>query len=271
MGGSQPDPGPSLAAGTPVASPGATIGTLKPTAAAEGLGRVYLVGAGPGAPDLLTLRAAHLLARADVVFTDALVHPDTISLASRAQIVFVGKRAGAPSSKQADINRLLIEAAHRHACVVRLKGGDPMVFGRAQEEIDALRQAGIAFEVVPGVTAALAASAELRRPLTQRARSRHFVMVTPKHADGTPENDWVRPIVDADAAAVYMGGASIAKIAAALVRAGRPDTTPVILAHSVSLPEARYVSSTLGVVAGGGIDVATPVLVLIGETFGDPA
>lgn len=233
--------------------------------------RVYLVGAGPGAPDLLTLRALKLLEQADVVLTDALVHPDTLSLATRAQIVFVGKRAGIPSPNQAEINRMLVEAAQRHGCVVRLKGGDPMVFGRAQEEIDALREAGIGFEVVPGVTAVLAASAELKRPLTQRARSRHFVMVTPKHADGTPENDWVRPIVDADAAAVYMGGAATTEIAAALLRAGRPAATPVILARNVSLPDAEYLESTLGEVAEGRATMGGPVLILIGETFGQHA
>ncbi|MFZ4499669.1 MAG: uroporphyrinogen-III C-methyltransferase [Burkholderiales bacterium] len=232
------------------------------------IGRVYLVGAGPGAPDLLTLRAAHVLAQADVVLTDALVHPDTLSLATRAQIVFVGKRAGIPSPKQADINRMLIDAARRYRSVVRLKGGDPMVFGRAQEEIDALRDAGIAFEVVPGVTAALAASAELQRPLTQRARSRHFVLVTPKYADGAPPNDWVRPIIDADAAAVYMGGAAVGEIGQALLRAGRPGTTPVILARNVSLPDAEYVHSTLAEVAAGQVTVQAPVLILIGETFG---
>lgn len=232
-------------------------------------GRVYLVGAGPGAPDLLTLRAARLLEQADVVLADALVHPDTLALAHRATIIPVGKRAGVPSPKQTEINRLLVDAAREHACVVRLKGGDPMVFGRAQEEIDALRAAGVEFEVVPGVTAVLAASAELRRPLTQRARSRHFVMVTPKHAEGTPANDWVRPIVDADAAAVYMGGAAVGEIAEALLRAGRPPSTPVVLAQNVSLPDARYVDATLGEVASGAVTAAAPVLILIGETFGD--
>ena len=241
------------------------------TAQGPGTGRVYLVGAGPGAPDLLTLRALRLLEQADLVLTDALVHPDTLSLATRAQIVFVGKRAGVPSPRQVDINRMLVEAARRHACVVRLKGGDPMVFGRAQEEIDALKAAGIDYEVVPGVTAVLAASAELKRPLTQRARSRHFVMVTPKHADGTPENDWVRPIVDADAAAVYMGGAAVIDIAAALLRAGRPADTPVILARNVSLPDADYLESTLGEVAAGRAAMGGPVLILIGDTFGAQA
>lgn len=234
-------------------------------------GRVYLVGAGPGAPDLLTLRALRLLEQADVVLTDALVHPDTLALATRATLVMVGKRAGQPSPKQAEINRLLVAAAHEHRCVVRLKGGDPMVFGRAQEEIDALITADIDFEVVPGITAALAASAELRQPLTQRARSRHFVMVTPKQADDSPPNDWARPIVDADAAAVYMGGADVAHIAQVLLDAGRSADTPVVLAHKVSLPDADYRRATLAEVASGTVAAPVPVLILIGETFRVPS
>ena len=122
-------------------------------------GTVYLVGAGPGAPDLLTLRAARLLEHADIVFFDALVHPDTIALAARAEKIAVGKRCGRHLTAQRFINKRLIDAAQRHALVVRLKGGDPMLFGRAQEEIDALHEAGVQVEVVPGITAALAACA----------------------------------------------------------------------------------------------------------------
>ena len=133
-------------------------------------GTVYLIGAGPGAPDLLTLRAARLLERAQIVFHDALVHPETLALAERAEKIAVGKRCGAHSTAQRFINKRLIDAAKKHAIVVRLKGGDPMLFGRAQEEIDALRTAGIPVEVVPGVTAALAASAQLGR-LAQSAWS----------------------------------------------------------------------------------------------------
>ena len=116
---------------------------------------VYLVGAGPGAPDLLTLRAARLLEQADIVFYDALVHPDTIALAARAQKVAVGKRCGKHSTVQQFINKRLVDAAKRYPVVVRLKGGDPMMFGRAQEEIAALEEAGVECEVVPGITAAL--------------------------------------------------------------------------------------------------------------------
>ncbi len=138
-------------------------------------GKVYLVGAGPGAPDLLTLRAAEILKRADVVFHDALVHPRTLELAARARKFAVGKRSGRHSTAQKFINKRLVDAARGHKIVVRLKGGDPTLFGRVQEEIDALRAAGIDFEIVPGVTAATAASAELGVSLTRRGFARHVV------------------------------------------------------------------------------------------------
>src|SRR6266478_2923943 len=147
-------------------------------------GVVYLVGAGPGAPDLLTLRAAKLLEKADIVFHDALVHPDTIALAPRAEKVAVGKRCGKHSTAQKFINKRLADAAAKHAVVVRLKGGDPMLFGRAQEEIEALEAAGIRFEVVPGVTAALAACAVLGISLTHRGSVRSVAFVTPRVGDG---------------------------------------------------------------------------------------
>src|SRR5262245_11978640 len=123
-------------------------------------GKVYLVGAGPGAPDLLTLRAAEVLKRADVVFHDALVHPDVLAVAARAEKIAVGKRCGRFATAQQFINKRLVDAARKHPVVVRLKGGDPMLFGRAQEEIAALEAARVPFEVVPGVTSALAAAAE---------------------------------------------------------------------------------------------------------------
>src|SRR6195256_2322328 len=123
------------------------------------MGKVYLVGAGPGAPDLLTLRAAEILKRADMVFHDALVHPQTLALAARARKILVGKRSGRHSTAQSFINKRLADAARKHAVVVRLKGGDPMLFGRAQEEIDALEASAVPFEIIPGVTAALAAAA----------------------------------------------------------------------------------------------------------------
>jgi uroporphyrin-III C-methyltransferase len=162
------------------------------------MGKVYLVGAGPGAPDLLTLRAARLLERADIVFHDALVHPGTLALAAHARFVDVGKRYGKISTEQRFINRSLIEAARIHATVVRLKGGDPMVFGRAQEELDALAQAGIECEVVPGVTAALAAAATLGVSLTRRGVARTVAILTPRVGKGESASEWLPAALGAD-------------------------------------------------------------------------
>jgi uroporphyrin-III C-methyltransferase len=131
------------------------------------MGKVYLVGAGPGAPDLLTLRAARLVEAADVVLHDALVHPEVLAL-SRGRLIDVGKRYGKVSTEQRFINRALVEAARTHAVVVRLKGGDPMIFGRGGEEAEEIAAAGIPFEIVPGISAALGAAAATGIPLTHR-------------------------------------------------------------------------------------------------------
>src|SRR5260221_1083794 len=143
------------------------------------MGKVYLVGAGPGAPDLLTLRAAEILERAELVFHDALVHPQTLALAARARKILVGKRSGRHSTAQQFINNRLVDAARKHAVVVRLKGGDPMLFGRAQEEIAALEAESIRCEVVPGVTAPLAPAALLHTSLRQRGIDRSVTFVSP--------------------------------------------------------------------------------------------
>ena len=142
------------------------------------LGKVYLVGAGPGAADLITVRGAKLLAQADIVFHDALVDPEMLNLCPQAVQVAVGKRCGKLSSAQQFINKRLIDAAHQHQIIVRLKGGDPMLFGRADEEIQALKAAGIDFEVVPGITAALAGAASIGQSLTLRGVSRSVAFVT---------------------------------------------------------------------------------------------
>lgn len=208
-------------------------------------GTVYLVGAGPGAPDLLTLRAARLLERADIVFHDALVHPDTLALAKRAEQIAVGKRCGAHSTAQMFINKRLIDAAKKHATVVRLKGGDPMLFGRAQEEIDALHAAGIAVEVVPGVTSALAASAELGVSLTQRGIARSVAFVTPRVGDAENASDWASAACAADTAVIYMGAKQAESIAATLIQHGLAPSTPVAIVESASLTSAQTVQGTL--------------------------
>lgn len=231
-------------------------------------GIVYLVGAGPGAPDLLTLRAAKLLAEADIVFHDALVHPDTVALAARAQKFAVGKRCGKHSTAQRFINKRLIDAAQRHSIVVRLKGGDPMLFGRAQEEIAALQAAGIRCEIVPGVTAALAASAELRLALTQRGIARTVAFATPRVGAGEGPSDWARSLASADAGAIYMGAGQAEAIASALIAAGKPASTPVAVVENASLPAARVRYTTLsGLAALTASDNGGPALILIGPQF----
>ena len=231
-------------------------------------GMVFLVGAGPGAPDLLTLRAAEILKRADAVFYDSLVHPQTLALAARAEKILVGKRCGRNSTAQKFINKRLVDAARSRKVVVRLKGGDPMLFGRAQEEIDALRQAGIDFEVVPGVTAALAAAAELGVSLTRRGLSRHVAFVTPRTGRGERENDWAASVLAADTAAIFMGAGLAEEICATLLKRGKPRATPVALVESATLPEQRVSYGTLAELpelARKGGD--GPAVVLLGEVL----
>jgi len=230
-------------------------------------GTVYLVGAGPGAPDLLTLRAARLLAAADIVFHDALVHPDTLALAERAEKIAVGKRCGKHSTAQKFINKRLVDAARGHSIVVRLKGGDPMLFGRAQEEIAALEAAGVRYEVVPGVTAALAAAAELGTSLTQRGVARSVAFATPRVADGEPPSAWVQSIAAADAGAIYMGAGQAAEIAEALIAAGKPPTTPIAVVESASLAESRRVFTTLALLPRLASQFSGPAVILIGPQY----
>ena len=236
------------------------------------MGKVYLVGAGPGAPDLLTLRAAKLLARADIVFFDALVHPETLALATRARLVDVGKRNGRVSTEQRFTNRALVEAARTHETVVRLKGGDPMLFGRAQEELDALHAAGVEVEVVPGITAALAASASLGISLTRRGLSRHVAFVTPRTGVDQSPTEWLAAASSADTVALYMAAAQAMQVATDLIAAGRPAATPVVFVENASLPTQRVIASTLANLREGATPAFEgPVLLLVGEVFREVA
>ena len=230
-------------------------------------GTVYLVGAGPGAADLLTVRAARLLAEADIVFHDALVPEAVLAVAARAEKIAVGKRSGRHSTAQHFINKRLADAARQHRVVVRLKGGDPLIFGRAQEEIDYLRAQGIAIEIVPGVTAALAASAELRISLTQRGLARSVAFVTPRVGEGEAESTWVRTVLAADTAAIYMGAGEALAISEALIKAGKPAATPVAVIENASLgavvARGKLVElPQLATQLSGG-----PVLILLGEVL----
>ena len=227
-------------------------------------GTVHLVGAGPGAADLLTLRAARLLGEADIVFYDALVSQEILSLVRTEKRIAVGKRCGKHSTAQRFINKRLADAAGRYRVVVRLKGGDPMLFGRAQEEIDFLRSRNIAVRVVPGVTAALAASAELGISLTRRGLARSVAFVTPRVGAGERESSWADAVVAADTAAIYMGAGEGPAIAAALIAAGKPPSAPIAIVENASLDTASVAYGTLERLPrlSGG-----PVLILIGESY----
>ena len=232
------------------------------------MGKVYLVGSGPGAADLLTLRAARLLEAADIVFHDALVHPDTLAIAVRARLVDVGKRYGKVSTEQRFINRSLVEAARTHAVVVRLKGGDPMLFGRAQEELDALDAAGIECEVVPGVTAALAAAATLRASLTRRGVARSVAFLTPRVGRGEGNSEWLPAALGADSVVLYMAAGAAQAIARSLIEGGKPASTPVALVESASLTGESHLHTTLQALAANPLArAAGPVVMCVGEVF----
>lgn len=232
-------------------------------------GTVYLVGAGPGAVDLLTLRAARLLASADIVLHDALVSQEVLALAAQARKLNVGKRASRPSTDQRFINRLIVRAARWNKIVVRLKGGDPMLFGRAQEEIDACRHAGVPIEVVPGVSAAFVAAAEAQTSLTQRSISRSVAFVTPVVASGDAcDQAWLEAAAAAESVVIYMGIGAAERVRDALLARGKDPMTPVVLAENAGTAAARRTRATLSelvelaAVADGG-----PGVFLLGEAF----
>jgi uroporphyrin-III C-methyltransferase len=195
-------------------------------------GLVVFVGAGPGSADLITLRGARWLARADVVLADALADPALRELAPQARWLDVGKRGFCRAVPQAQIDALLVEQARRHGVVVRLKGGDPSVFGRLEEELQALASAGIACEVVPGVTAALAAAADLQRPLTRRGRGRSVALTTAVTAQGD-----LRSGRHADTEVFYMAGRQLAALGRSLRAAGWPSDTPVAVVSNAGAPD----------------------------------
>lgn len=231
-------------------------------------GKVYLVGAGPGDPDLLTLKALRVLRSADVVLHDALVSAEILALLPRpAKLLNVGKRCGRKAITQEQINSLLVEFAREGRTVVRLKSGDPLIFGRAGEEMEALRCAGIEFEVVPGITAGVAAAATLQVPLTDRRSASRILFLTAHRAPGNGDPDW-SSIASADTAAViYMPGDDYGKVADRLCAAGVPEDRPCAIVANVSRPEQQvYVMNV------GGLEwvppLASPALLIVGEIVG---
>ena len=205
-------------------------------------GTVYLVGAGPGDPELLTLKAARLLATADVVLHDDLVPPAILTHATRALIINVGKRCGRKNISQDQINAMMIDEARRGLSVIRLKSGDPLIFGRAGEEMDALRAVAIPFEVVPGITAAFAAAAALRRPLTDRRHASRVSFSAGHHALGSSPEP---ASLAAPTRVVYMPGRDLTPIAAQLRSEGLPADLPCVIVSRASQPDQQIVRTTL--------------------------
>lgn len=238
-------------------------------------GKVWLVGAGPGDPELLTLKAVRVLAQAEVVLVDDLVDRAVLQHAPQGvRVVEVGKRAGCPSTPQAFIERLLVHEARAGRRVVRLKGGDPMVFGRAGEEIDALRAAGIEVEVVPGVSAGLAAAADLGVPLTDRRAAQGVAFVTGHTRAGGREPDWAALARSGLTLVVYMGLRRAGAIARALRDGGAREDTPVAVVLRASLPAVGRRLTTLGALAGsegeadaGAASGGAPGVLLVGDVL----
>jgi len=231
-------------------------------------GHVSLVGAGPGAEDLLTLRAQRALQEADVIVYDRLV-PDAVVAQGRrdARRIYVGKAKGAHAVTQDEINALIVREALAGNYVVRLKSGDPLIFGRAGEEMAALRKAGISFDIVPGITAAFAAAAETEIPLTLRDQSSGLVFATGHDADGETLPGWAGLALSGVTVAVYMGRSVAAKVAARLVEAGMAVTTPVAVIENASRADRRAYSGPLAELAeiADRPELSGPVLIIVGE------
>ncbi len=232
-------------------------------------GSVRLVGAGPGDPDLLTIRALHALQGADVVMHDALIAPEILDLAGpQARLEHAGKRAGDPASTQLRINQRMIALARAGNRVVRLKSGDPLVFGRGGEEALALQAAAIPFEIVPGLSAGLGGTAHARIPLTHRHLASSVTFVTGHHAANMAELDWQALARASHTLVLYMGRRRLAEIAASLIAAGRRSDEPVALLADVTTPRERRIITTLAQASErvGELPREAAVLIVIGPT-----
>lgn len=235
-------------------------------------GTVWLVGAGPGDPDLLTRKAEKLIGAASIIFHDALVSPAVLALVpDHVRRVSVGKRSGRHSKDQRTINELLVEAAQAGERVVRLKGGDPSIFGRSAEEVASLRACGIPVSICPGITAASALAAGAGISLTERGLSRRLQFVTAHARAGVKlELDW-RSLADPDATlAVYMGRDAVVDVTRELLSHGLSPETPVLIAANVSLPGERRITTRLDLLplAAGAIAADDPTLFVIGRVVG---
>lgn len=230
-------------------------------------GRVWLIGAGPGDPDLLTLKARNLLHEADVIIHDRLISKPILELTRREAIVIeTGKRGFKPSWKQSDINALMIKHAAMGHHVVRLKSGDPVIFGRLDEEMDALSDAGISFDIVPGITAASAAAANIGQSLTKRQRNSSLRILTGHDINGFANHDWVELAKPSATAAIYMGKRATRFLRGRLMMFGAPETTPITVVENASRPDQKILSTTLlglpDVIENAAVD--GPAVIILG-------
>jgi len=230
--------------------------------------RVWLVGAGPGDPELLTLKAARVLASADVVVHDHLVAPEILArLPRRTRRVYAGKQRGRHTMTQGEINRLLVSLARQGKRIVRLKGGDPFVFGRGGEEALALARAGIAFEVVPGITAATGVAAAAGIPLTHRDLAQACVLVTGSRRKDTADLDWKGLARTAQTIVVYMGLAGLERISHGLIAHGLSPRTPAVIIQQGTTAAQRVVEGTLATLPrlAAEAQLRAPTLIIIGK------
>jgi len=238
-------------------------------------GKVFLIGAGPGDPKFLTVHGADTLRLADVIVHDALVTEATLALAKPGALLLrAGKRAGGHSADQREINAALVEHARVGRLVVRLKGGDPFVFGRGGEEVEALERAGIEWEVVPGVSSGVAVPARAGIPLTHRELASSVIFVTAEESAGKPAKsvDWAAVSRAADTIVIFMGARSIARIAGRLVAEGRLHSTPIAVISRGTTPEETVYTTTLGALAATpDRRFAAPAIAVVGDVADFPA
>jgi uroporphyrin-III C-methyltransferase len=242
--------------------------TLKASRPPAQPGTVYLVGAGPGDPELLTLRAARLISEADVIVYDYLVAAAILDLANpAAQRVFAGKRRGDHALPQDELNLLLVQLALENKCVVRLKGGDPYIFGRGGEEVETLFAHGVPFEVVPGVTAAAGVACYAGIPLTHRDYAQACVFVTGQLKDGTMNLDWPGLARRGQTVVIYMGSTGLPILCEKLIAHGLPADWPAAIVQQATTPQQRTITGTLATLPGLAqqAQLTPPTLIIVGE------
>ena len=235
-------------------------------------GKVWLVGAGPGDPELLTLKAVKALAQADIVMIDDLVNPAVLEHSPQARVIPVGKRGGCRSTPQDFIHRLMLRYARQDKCVVRLKGGDPCIFGRGSEEADWLAEHGIEVQMVNGITAGLAGATNCGIPLTLRGVARGVTLVTAHTQDDSSLN-WRALAQGGTTLVVYMGVAKLPEVRDSLLAGGMPADMPVAMIENASLPQQRECRSTLGGMQQAAADfrLKSPAILVIGEVAAEQA